>query len=189
MIKKKPSEAFDMVLLHDPALLPAGDKALNEYSMDRDITKLDVDVDKGIYRPTGELVTVVRVLPLRSDSFHLLESGAIAFKQIVKTHVVRAVNLCGEPGIKVSITKDGTTDIADSDIEMIDFDTLSEIASVIVERGKGRDGVDRAFFSEAGSRVGRIRSRQLHANIARIENVKDMLSRIASEAEETVSTE
>jgi hypothetical protein len=185
MIKKKPSEAFDFVLLHDPAILPAGEPAINKYSMDRDLSKLDVDPVKGIFRPTGEAVTIIRAVPLRSDSFALKEMGVAAFRQIVKTHVVKVINL---EGVTVTVNKDGATEIPDSSMDCIDADTLEEIAAVVIERGSGRDGIDRAFFSAATSRPLRIRSQQLPANAARLDRVRDMMNHIDSETAQASST-
>ena len=181
MIKRKPSEPFDMVLSFDPVFLHADDEAMRQYLLDRDLSHFDINTDRGIYIPTGELVTVIRAYPLKSESFHLIESGSYAYKQIFKTHVVRVVNL---DGVKVRINKDGNTVISDESLDLIPSDVLKEVATQIIERGQGKDGIDRPFSLEATSQLERLRSRSLPANRVRLKSAKDIKSPTNSEVGE-----
>ena len=181
MIKKKPSDPFWMVLSHDPALIPAGPATMQKYLLDRDIDHFDIDMEKGICRSTGELVTLIKAYPLKSDSFALVESGALAFPLIVRTHVIKVLNL---EGVSVKTNKDGATEITDSDMANMDLETLQEIASVIIEKGRGRDGIERGFFSVDISSLQRSLSRRLPANRARVESASETIP-VSSETEKT----
>ena len=184
MIKRKPSEPFQMVLTHDPALLPAENEgAIQRYEIDRDLSHFDLDLDRGIYKPTGEKVTLVKAYPLRSEAFAWLDAGSVVFRKIVKTHVVGVKNF---DGVKVVESRDGKFEMTEESLDNIDLDTLTEIATVIIDKGRGRDGEDRAFFSgDTFSRTRRIRSLQLPANAARIESAKNIESLTDSGVEET----
>jgi hypothetical protein len=168
MIKAKPSDAFKMVLSFDPALDEDGAGAMQQYLKDRDLSHFSVDYERGVHKKTGELVSVITAYPLRSNQFHLIELGSAGFRQIVKTHVVKAINLADHD---IIVAKDG--EISEKVLDDFDGATMAEIAQIIIEKGKGADGVQRAFFSEGTSSLERIRSHALRAMSVKIENAND----------------
>ena len=168
MIKAKPSDSFKMVLSFDPALDEDGAGAMQQYLKDRDLKHFSVDYERGVHKKTGEFVSVVTAYPLRSNQFHMIELGSAGFRQIVKTHVIKVVNMAGHDLI---VAKDG--ELSDKVLDEFDGATMSEIAQIIIEKGKGADGVQRAFFSEGTSSLERIRSHALRAMAASTENAKN----------------
>ena len=181
MIKKKPSDVRCICCSHDPAILPAGEKKISEYILGRDLEKLGVSVETGKFEETQELVSLFYVKPLSNDYFHLIEGGVSALKEIFRTHVVAVKNV---EGVKINFDNNKSY-INDESMENVDQETLAEVASVIVELGQGRDGVERAFFSGGSSLSQRIRSRHLFANRVRIGNVNNTQKDTDSENENT----
>jgi hypothetical protein len=165
MIKAKPSDAFKMVLTFDPALDEDGQGAIRQYAQDRDLSHFSVDFERGVHKKTGEKISVITAYPLRSSAFNLLDFGTDGFRQIVKTHVIKAINIAGHD---VVTSKDG--ELPESILDAFDAETMNEIASVIVDKGRGADGVERAFFSEATSSLRRANSVALRARTARLVN-------------------
>jgi len=171
MINAKPSDAFKMVLSFDPALDEDGAGAMEQYIKDRDLRHFDIDYERGVHKKTGELVSVITVYPLRSNQSNLKDIGSYGFKSIVKTHMVKAINLAGHD---IIVAKDG--EISEKVLNDFDGATISEIAKLITELGEGTDGVKRAFLSEGTSSLERIRSRALRAMSVKIENANDTQS-------------
>lgn len=163
MIKAKPSDAFKMVLTFDPALDEDGQGAIRQYAQDRDLTHFSIDYERGVHKKTGEKVSVITAHPLRSNAFNLLDIGSDGFRQIVKTHVIKAINIAGHD---VVTAKDG--ELPNSVLDSFDADTMQEIASVIIDKGRGADGIERAFFSEGTSSLRRASSVALRARLAQI---------------------
>jgi hypothetical protein len=60
---------------------------------------------------------------------------------------------------------------------------MAEIAQIIIEKGKGADGVQRAFFSEGTSSLERIRSHALRAMSVKIKNVNNTQRTSPSDSE------
>jgi hypothetical protein len=179
MIKRRPSEKLDIVLVNDPALACEGASAIVKYSKDRNINKLDIDVGGGFMRKTGEKVTILTVLPLASDKAMLKEMGASGYLAIIKNHVIGKKNA---DFIHINMV-DGNTEVSEQSLNELDDDVAAEIATVIIQLGAGADGVDKAFFLPDIFSQQRTASRSLPARIARIENVKDTPSQQSSEGE------
>lgn len=180
MIKRRPSEKFDMVLVNDPALACEGASAIIKYARDRNLSKLDIDVEKGFMRKTGERVTILTVLPLSSDKAMLKEMGAAGHLAIIKDHLIGKKNA---DFISVKINDSGKTEVSEQSLKDLDDDVAAEIATVIIQLGAGADGDDKAFFLEGIYAHQRTASLNLPANLARIENVKSTPSRQPTEAD------
>ena len=183
MIKAKPSDAFKMVLTFDPALDEDGQGAIREYAQDRDLRHFSIDYERGVHKKTGEKVSVITAYPLRSNAFNLLDYGSDGFRQIVKTHVIKAINLAGHD---VITARDG--ELQESVLDLFDGETMSEIASVIIEKGRGADGIDRAFFSEVTQSLRRTASLALRARTARLVNASNTQSTSRSNSGTTRET-
>lgn len=180
-VRRKNSDPKWIVLSNDPALMAEDENAIHKYMQDRNLNHFNLDMDKGILMSSGETVTMVKVKPLSASMFHLVEYGVESFKTIVKKHIVQVKNF---DGVEV-VVKDGEPEVPDYCFENIDLDTLSELAAVIVELGKGKDGEDRAFFWADTLRQQRLRSRQLPANRARLESASTTVRKASGSEEET----
>jgi len=173
-IAEKPSKPFKMVLKNDPALLADSDSAMRAYVNDGDLSHFNIDADKGEHNETGEKVTIIKAYPLKREWYHLIDIGMSISNLILifKHHVIEMLNIVGKDKI---IVRDN--EVSDELIDKIDIETIAEVAGVIIDIGKGANGVDRAFTSRDTSLVGRMRSRQLLARLANQESVQDTDSR------------
>lgn len=169
-IAERPTKPFKMVLKNDPALYADSDSAMRAYLSDNDLSHFNIDVDKGIHNETGDKVTIIKALPLKREWYHLIDIGMSVSSLILlfKHHVLEMINIAGRDKI---IVRDN--EVSDEILDKIDIETIAEVAGVIVDIGKGADGVKRAFTSRDTSLVGRMRSRQLLARLANRENAKD----------------
>lgn len=178
MIKRRPSETLDIVLVNDPALACEGASAIVKYARDRNLSKLDIDVKMGCMRKTGEMVSIFTILPLSSDKSMLKEMGSGGYQAIIKDHLVAAKNA---DFVSIGMV-DGKPQVSEQSLKNMDDDVIAELASVIIQLGAGANGDDKAFFLEDIFSPQRTASRNLPANLARIESVKNTSGPQSSEA-------
>lgn len=182
-IKRKLTDPIWVALRDDEAMLDVPDNVMHKYLLSRDINNLDIDIEKGIYRPTQNQVSLFKVKPCSNTECVLVDQiGSGAYEKIFRANVLEMKNVLD---IVVDPKPDGTTDVRDKDLETLGFDIISEVASVIYELGQGKNGVDKAFFLEATWLRPRARSRkllELSAKSAQTESVNDTQTDTSSEA-------
>ena len=167
MLKKRPTETQWVVFSGDPALTVIPYKQLNEYMLDRNINKLPIDFDKKCVTLTGEPVTLFKVKPLSRKAALAMQASELFSDDVVRTHVIEVYNYDG-----VAVGPDpesGDRCLTRTSIEVMDDAVLEELRLYLRDHGRGADGDARPFSSPDGWSGDRLRSLQLSANIARID--------------------
>lgn len=159
MLKHRPTEPFWVVSAEEPVLKTLDIEEVRQYLITRDIDKLSLDMDSKTIN--GEPVTLFKCLPLSRRAARVLESNpSTGVDYLVQTHVTEVINFDGVTCVQ---QKDGTFQISDESMKLLDDSIINELATVIMEQGRGKDGETRAFTLPGTWREDQIRSRQLPA--------------------------
>ena len=167
-LKKRPSESFWVCFSFDPALVPVPDKDMRDYLLSRDISQLPIDVTTKTITLTGEEVALCLVKPMSRKSYDMWVSNPVMLRsEVVREHVIEVHNI---EGAKCERDRNkGEVCLTEETIDKMDQAVLDELFDAIRESSRGSDGDERPF-SLPDSFVGdRLRSRQLSANLARID--------------------
>ena len=169
MLKHRPTEPFWVASKDDPILASVETDIVREYLLTRDIEKLPIESDTKMIN--GVAVTLFRCLPLSRKAARILEASQnAAIDQVVQTHVTDVVNF---EGVECVQQKDGTFRLSDKSMEVLDDDILNELATVIIEKGRGKDGETRAFSLPGTWLQDLIASRQLPAVTALVDSARN----------------
>ena len=172
-----------IVCSNDLALQTVDDDVLRTYLLSRNLDDLYIDVKTGVCKKNQEQVSLFQVLPLKSDYTYLLDTlSADALKKIFKHHVIEAKNVDGW----VPPVADGRG-IKDAVIDGLPITVISEVATVCVELANGKDGAELGFTLPGTWLQERMRSRQLPAVRAKLDNVSKLI--LKSDEEATPSVE
>lgn len=191
-LKKRPSESFWVCFSFDPALVPVPDKDMREYLLTKDITKLPIDVNTKTVTLTGEGVALCRVKPMTRKAYEAWIGNPVALRtQVVREHVVEVHNI---DGAKCERDRN-TTEVCltEESIDNMDHSVIDELFDAIHESSRGADGNERPFSLPASFVGDRLRSRQLSANLARIDlaakKEEEQASRTSDSDQDSPSTD
>ena len=167
MLKHRPTEPFWVVSKDDPTLLAVDTESVRQYLTTRDIDKLPIDLESKTVH--GAPITMFRCLPLSRKAARILETSQnAAIDLIVQSHVTEVVNF---KGVECVQKQDGTFHLSDKSMDVLDDDIINELATVVIEAGRGKDGETRAFSLPGTWLQDRIASLPLPAVTALVDDV------------------
>jgi len=180
MLRVKPSASIDVVCMSDPALHEVKIERMRLYESSRDIADLG-DLSKLAEQPT---VWECDSLDARFENF--LDGPSSDDLWFVFRHNARPKGeLLDENGRQVTIPMEevnGKKVLSDDVRAMVGRDAVREIASVMIQRCNGRNGVDSPFYAIAPGQWSDERI-QYRTHLAR----QEALSRLSARGNETVS--
>lgn len=181
MLKKRVTECFELIYLHDPALdVFSEEEVVKWHNAGRDISMLDLK------RCVSEPPTIFTCYPLKPDFQHILDAdtvdelahGKLAMGvawNVFRTHVKAAKDYNDEQGKPLLEWTDGAKPIIkDECLGNIDKDVLIDIALTILRKA----GDIKANFTLPDTFWGtRIRSRLLRASDADTKTASETTSK------------